>query len=184
MRGLSYGKYTIYPRPRKTGGIYRRRGPHLLKCACPGCQNFFKAITPYIAELDASTAPLGIAWNKPDSIQVLDASRGQVYYKIDYSFYGTGELPAKWHTEKTALGTVNLRLPNSVYRLNEEMSFEFFRAGKERLRLEVSARLPWVMETMNCIYDPSEKAVAKKLPGRAARIYRGAAHIIRSFRQR
>lgn len=177
MRELRYGKYIIFPSAAKNQELYRRRGPHLAKCACPGCQNFFKAAAPYRAELEAAAAPLGVSWDKPDFIEVLDARDGSVFYRLRYTFFGTGELPKKWSSEKTALGSVNLRTPEADYRLNEAMRFSFSRAGEKRLCLELRAELPWLMETLNCIYDFSVKKDIKPQPSRLTRIYRSARHI-------
>lgn len=184
MRELSYGQYRIIPSPAKTRKLYLRRGPHMQRCSCPGCQNFFKSIIPYRDELAAALAPMGIAWDKPDSITVKGADHEEVFYIVNYSLYAAGEeLPAKWRTEKTDLGTINLPAEGGIYNLNEKMSFSFTPAGRKKLRLEVTAELPWLMETLNCVYDPSVIKVNKDQPLRIQRIYRAAKHIIDSIKE-
>ena len=183
MRELTYGPYIIDPSPARTRGLYKKRGPHLYRCSCPGCQNFFKSIVPYRDELAASVFPLGIAWDKPDRLIVTGAHNDEVFYTIRYSFYGFAEaLPSRWITEKNELGTINLPTEGGTYNLNENISFSFTPSGRGKLRLDVSARLPWLMETLNCIYDPAVTRPEKGQPLRIQRIYWAARHIIDSLR--
>ena len=184
MRELTYGRYIIDPSPARTRGLYKKRGPHLYRCSCPGCQNFFKSIVPYRDELAAAVSPLGISWDKPDKITVEGAADGEVFYAVSYSFYGFCKgLPSRWTTEKNELGTINLHVEGGLYRLNERLNFAFIPIGKEKLRLEVTAELPWLMETLNCIYDPAVTDPEKRQSFRAKRIYLAARHIIDSIKE-
>lgn len=180
---LMYGLAMIRPDVRRNRNIYSGREPHFLKCACPGCQNFFAGVKPYVQELDASLSPLGLAWDKPDSISVMSARDGEVSYRAVYIFFGEGQFPKPWLTEKNELGSVSLRNPDAVYTLNDRMSYVFTPLRKGRIKLELFAGLPWVMETVNCIYEEDCGAVAKKLPSRPKRIFRAAAHVIRGLRK-
>ncbi len=172
--------------PGKTARAYKKRGPHFLKCACPGCQNFFAAVKPYSSELAAAAAPFGVDWTKPDGIEVLFAEGERLVYKITYGFFGRKiSFPEGWITEENGLGSINFRNPGALYHINEVMTMSFEQRGK-RLVLEVRAVLPWVMETMNCIYDSKTERPEKKLPSRPERIYRAVKHIaevIRSDKQ-
>lgn len=178
VRELSYGVYRIKPDTKKTRLLYQRRGPHLLRCSCPGCQNFFRSVPPYQNELAASLAPLGIAWDKPDRIEVSNANRDSLTYTIRYSFYGSApQCPHQWETTKNELGSINIRNPRAVYELNNCMSFVFTPAKNGKLRLYVTASLPWLMETLNCIYSPDVSRPEKKIPSRGKRIFSAVKHI-------
>ncbi len=178
---LMYGMSIIKPAVKRNRAIYAKRGPHFLKCACPGCQNFFKSIAPYKNELEASLSPLGLSWNKPDSIKVLGAQNGEVNYRAAYTFFGEGHCPPAWLSEKNELGSINLRNPDAVYRLNSRLGFVFTPIKGGRLRLDVFARLPWSMETLNCIYEKTPR-LEKPLPSRPKRLYNAAKRVIVTLR--
>ncbi|MGN1098147.1 MAG: hypothetical protein ACI4SS_04560 [Clostridia bacterium] len=175
MKEFVFGEYVICADSAKTRRLYDKRGPHFLKCACPGCQNFFKSVKPYRNEIEAYLSPLGIEWSKPDEIRVLCAAGGSVTYGVTYSFYGKRKsAPQKWTTEKNEMGSINVRNPSSVFKIDEVLSFSFRKCGRGRTMIEIRAELPWVMETLNCIYDDTVSEYAKKIPNRAERIYRAA----------
>ncbi len=180
---LRYGKALIEPDTGRNRQAYGRRKPPLLKCACPGCQNFFRSVKPYINELTAMLAPLGILWSKPDKIEVAGTENDELNYRVVYTFWGKASLPRPWLTaEKNGTGAIRLRNPDSVYVFSDRISFVFSLLKSGRLRLELSIRLPWVMETINCIYSEPPEKLEKPLPSRAVRLWRTGKYIYKQLK--
>ncbi len=179
MRKIVFDRYKIIADPEKTKLIYNRRGPHLLKCSCPGCQNFFKAVSPYEDELNAALSVLGIAWDKPDSLRVRYAADDEVVYDAAYSFVGEIlNAPKQWTTAKNELGKIRTRVPDADRLLNERMKLSFRKGKGGKAVLRLTAALPWEMETLNCIYDPKVHTAVKPLPGQGERLFNDIKYIV------
>ncbi len=180
---LKYGKALIEPDTGRNRQAYGRRKPPLLRCACPGCQNFFRSAKPFADDMADLLAPLGILWSKPDKIEVIGAKDGEVSYRAVYTFYGKAALPPAWLiVEKNEAGVIRLRNPEAVYEFNDRLSFVFSSLKSGRLRLEVRLRLPWVMETINCIYSNDAEKPEKAIPSRAARLKKTVKYIYNKIR--
>lgn len=179
LKKLSLAGYTVAVDPAATRAYYAAQPNSLVRCSCPGCQNFFKSIGPYKGELAAALGILGIDGAKPDSVEVLYAAKNRVVYEAVYKFVGKKlKGPKLYKVHKNELGSIYVFNPEARYRLNENMSFALRRAGERETEAVLTAELPWVMETLGCIYDEAEK-IEKPKKSRLTRIIEAAAEIIK-----
>ncbi len=178
MKKFVFGEFVLSADVKSTREHSSASGPYFAKCCCIGCQNFFKSAAPYKNELEAALSPLGLDWKKPLGIEVLYAKDKKLLYKVVYIIQGKRiAAPKIYETAENEIGRIKIFRPESCWQINEKMSAVFHRGGKDKIVLELRAELPWVMETVGCVYDPSEKIVLPRT-WRIKRIIKGVKKIL------
>lgn len=184
MKKFTFGEYIIGAEPEKTMARYNSMGPYFLKCTCPGCQNFFKSAAACGDELSMYMEFLGADWKKPEEINVLYSGGGRLIYGVTYKIYGKRlRAPKIYSVKKNELGSIRIQNPDALYAINEKMRLMFVKSGKNEVTVQLTAELPWVMETMNCIYDSGGGRIEKPLPRRSARILGAVKSVIREIKR-
>ncbi len=172
---LEYGKYIIDAEPARTAELYASLPPCLLRCSCPGCQNFLKSSRSYASELEAALAPLGIDFANPWEISVLHAEGETVAYSAVYRAYGRRvRAPKLYDTQTNEIGTINVIRPSAFWEINSALKLDFQKAARGELLVRLTAELPWVMETLNCFYSAPARRAERPPRSRAARVMAAA----------
>ncbi len=181
---LEYGKYIIDAEPARTAELYASLPPCLSRCACPACQNFLKAARAHAAELEAALAPLGIDPQNPWEISVLFAEGEILTYRAVYGAYGRRvRAPKLYDVQTNELGTINVIRPSAFWEISPALKLDFQRGARGELAVRLTARLPWVMQTLSCFYSGPVRRVEKSPMSRAARVRAAAEKIARAVKK-
>lgn len=177
MKRFVFGEFVLSIDVKGTREQNAASEPYFARCCCIGCQNFFKSAEPYKNELEAALFPMGLDWKNPLGVEVLCAKEKRLLYRALYIIRGKRvAAPKIYETAENEIGRIRIFRPESCWQINEKMSAVFHRGGKDKIVLELRAELPWVMETVGCVYDPSEKVILPR-PRRIGRIIKAVKKI-------
>ena len=154
LKKLLFGNYMIGADISATREYYGAQPNYLVKCACPGCQNFFKSAEERKDELEAVFGSLGADWKKPETIEVIFAAETGIVYEAVYKLRGKRlKAPKLYKVHKNELGSIYVQNPQALWDMNECMSLRFQKGGSGEIEARLRAELPWAMETLGCVYD-------------------------------
>ena len=177
MKKLLFGDYVIGADLAATREYYGAQPNYLVKCACVGCQNFFKSAAAHKNELDEVFGSLGADWKKPETIEVIFAAENRVVYEAAYKLRGKRlKAPKLYKVHKNELGRIYVQNPKALWELNDCMSLLFQKGGRGEIEARLRAELPWVMETLGCVYE-ADARVERPKKGRITRIVDAAKKI-------
>lgn len=158
MKKLLFGDYMIGVDLAATREYYAAQPNYLVKCSCPGCQNFFKSAAAHKDELEEAFGSLGADWKKPETIEVIYAAEARVIYEAVYKLRGKRlKAPKLYKVHKNELGSIYVQNPKALWEMNGCMTLMFKKGERGKIEARLRAELPWVMETLGCVYDEAAR---------------------------